>query len=221
MKVIATEQGQVLDIVPVEELRPPGGVYLPDFVQSITARYGFLSSPTNPLEAVSTGAKFQHGRFTVDDTPAVIKELGIYNDGIIVNAFNTRVADLMLDDFFSWTTEKFQLRERQTHNPRTYVSVVVIEFERPTEPALGKLAQVSELFSESLNSAYGWNYEYNLQRIAFAVDPMTIPPLRNTQFFIERRLQTPYSENRWFSGAPLQTEQHLRLLEAIESQLLA
>jgi hypothetical protein len=221
MKVITTEQGQVLDLVPVEELRPPGGVYLPDFIQSITARYGFISGPTNPLEAASSGAKFQHGRFIVDDTPAVIKELAVYNDGIIVDAFNTRVADLMLDDFFSWTTEIFKLRERRTQNPRTYTSVVVVEFERAAERALGKFTQVSELLSKSLSSAYGWNYEYNLQRIAFAVDPKTIPPLRNTQFFMERRLQAPYAENRWFSGAPMQTEEHLRLLEAIERQVLA
>jgi hypothetical protein len=98
---------------------------------------------------------------------------------------------------------------------------VIVEFEKEVEPALGKLARLTTVLSNSLKSAYGWNYQYNLQRLTFAVDPAAIPHLRSTQFFIERRMGTPYAANRYYSVAPFHTEEHLRLLTAIESELLA
>jgi hypothetical protein len=112
------------------------------------------------------------------------------------------------------------LRERVTPVRRTYTNVAIVEFERNVEYGLGKLAAIGNLLAESLHSAYGWDYEYNVHRIAFSVDPLGIPQFRNTQFFIERRLKSPYSENRYYSGAPMQTEEHLRLLETIERELL-
>jgi hypothetical protein len=221
MKVIATEGGRVLDLVPIEELRPSSGLYLPDFIQRVNERYGFASVPPSVIEASKAGVKFEHGRFVMDGVVEVIKELSVYSDGLICDCFTTRAADLILDDFFGWSTETFKLRHRQTPQRRTYTSTVVIEFENVVEPALGKFTQLGNMLSKFLKAAYGWNYEYNLQRLTFAVDPMAIPHLRSTQFYIERKLGTPYSENRYYSIAPMQTEEHLRLLGAIESELLA
>jgi hypothetical protein len=220
MNVISIEQGRVLDLVPLEEIRPNFGIYLPEFVTSITERYGFVSGPKDLSEAVTAGAKFQHGHFIIDGTQVVIKELGIYSDGIIVDTFSTHISDLVLDDLLIWAKDKFGLRERATPARRTYTNVAVVEFERNVEGGLGKLAAIGNLLAEYLRSAYGWDYEYNVHRIAFSVDPLGIPQFRNTQFFIERRLQDPYSGNRYFSGAPMQTEEHLRLLETIERELL-
>jgi hypothetical protein len=216
MKLVALEGARILDLVPVEELRPTGGIYLPDFISAISQRYQFTSGPTNLGEALKQGAKFEHGKFVISDGPVVVKELAIYTDGIICDAFDTRTADLILDDFLAWATETFKLRERISPPHRTYTSAVVVAFETAVEPALGKLAQVCELLSRSLKAAYGWDYHYNLLRFGFSVDPRTIPHLRNTAFTIERRVNAPYEENRYYSFAPLQTEEHLRVLEQIE-----
>jgi hypothetical protein len=221
MKIIATEGGRVLDLVPLEEIRPLAGIYVPDLIKAITERYGFAAGPTNLAEAVKSGAKFEHGKFITDGGSVVIKELAIYSDGLISDAFDTRTADRVLDDFLDWATEQFKLRERESPRRRTYTSALICEFERPVESALGNLSKLCGLLSKSLNAAYGWNHEYNLNRLGFSVDPMTAPHLRNTQFVIERRVQSPYSENRYYSGAPLQTEVHIQLLETIERELVA
>jgi hypothetical protein len=220
MKFISIEQGRVIDLVPLEEIRPNFGIYLPEFITSITERYGFVSWPKDLSAAISDGAKFQHGHFMVDGTQVIIKELGVYSDGITVDTFSTHMSDLVLDDLLNWSKDKFALRERTTPARRKYLNVAIIEFERNVERGLGKLSAIGNLLAEYLRSAYGWDYEYNVHRIAFSVDPLGIPQLRNTQFFIERRLQSPYSENRYYSGAPMQTEEHLRLLETIERELL-
>jgi hypothetical protein len=207
------EQGMALDLVLLEEIRPKFGIYLPHFVTSIKERYGFVSWPKDLSEAVSAGAKFQHGRFIVDDTQVVIKELGVYRDGIVVDTFSTHISDLVLGDLLNWAKDEFPLRERATPARRTYTNVAIVEFERNVERGLGKLAAIGNLLAESLHSAYGWDYEYNVHRIAFSVDPLCIPQFRNTQFFIERRLKNPYSENRYYSGAPMQTERELWIRE--------
>ena len=76
--------------------------------------------------------------------------------------------------------------------------------------SLSNLNDLPNLRSGNLLNSVSCFQSLSILRMAFAVDPTKIPALRNTQFFIERRLQAPYSENRWFSGAPIQTEEHLR-----------
>lgn len=219
MQIISLEGGRILDLVPLEELRPPQGIVLTEFFSSIFARYGFASKQIDLAEAAKSGAKFELGKYVLKDAPIVIKELSIYNDGIICETYDTGTAELVLDDFLAWSTETFKLRERQSPMRRTYTSAFVCTFGKAIESGLGKLDQIRRLLSEALNSAYGWEYEYNLNRLGFMVDPLAIPHLRNTNFVMERRLQFSYSENRYYCIAPLPTEAHERLLETLEGLL--
>jgi hypothetical protein len=123
--------------------------------------------------------------------------------------------------FFAWATATFKLQERRGPIHRTYTSALVCEFDKEVESGLGKLSEVKRLLSVALAEAYGWKYESSLFRLAFNVDPTAIPHLRNTTFILERRVQYQYSENRYFSAAPLKTAQHISLLETIERELLA
>ena len=45
-------------------------------------------------------------------------------------------------------------------------------------------------------------------------------PNRLTNFVFERNALVPFSEQRYFSRAPLQTEEHLQLLNEFEELLL-
>ena len=220
MKIVTIEQGRVLDLVPLDEIRSSFGIYLPELIKRIIERYEFIVGPENLTKAATEGAKFQHGHFKVKDIDVVIKELSVYNDGIIIDTFNSNMSDIILDDLLTWTVQTFNTKERISPPNRTYASVVVAEFEREFEPMLGVFVKVGKLLSKALQSAYGWDYEYNLHRIALAVDPTAIPPLRNTQFFMERRTQSPYSANRYYCGAPLPNDQHIDLLQTIERELL-
>jgi hypothetical protein len=221
MKFVASDAGRILDRVAIEEIRPPGGVFVPDFIRALVERYQFAVLPANMADAIRDGTKFEHGKLPHEGQSVVVKELAIYADGVISEAFDTDLADLILDDFFAWATETFKLRERQQPALRTYTSAVVIEFEKEIEPALGKMAEVCGLLSDALKSSYGWEYTYNASRLTFSVDPLAIPPYRGTTFMLERRVQTPYSENRFYSAASLRTQDHLKLLQAIETNFLS
>jgi hypothetical protein len=222
MKVVNTEGGRILELVALEELRPVGGVYVPDFLRAITARYSFVQPPTNFEEMLKSGMKFEGGKFTLaDNTVVSIKELSLHNDGIICEAFNTQIADLVLDDFVAWAIAEFKLHQPLSAPRRTYTSSIICDFEKDVEPGLGKIARLSSLLSKALGDAYGWKYKYELFRLGLNVDPRTIPQYRLTNFIFERRTGIEYSKNRFFSIAPLTTEAHIHLLEVFEAELSA
>jgi len=220
MKVVTTEGGRILELVPLEELRPPGGLYLPDLIGAIVQRYAFTAAP-DLAEATKTGVKFEGGKFIHNGETVAIKELAVYSDGIICDAPNTDLAEVVLEDFRKWATAVFKLQEPISLVRRTYTSALVCDFDKLVESGLGKLSRTTELLFRALNDAYGWDYKFNLNRLAFNVDPKDIPHLRSTNFILERRVQVSYEQNRYFSIAPLTTEAHIKLLETIEQELLA
>jgi hypothetical protein len=217
MNLIASETGRVLQLIIMEEIRPASGLYMPTLYQQLADRYAFVGRPQNYAEAIVNGAKFQHGRLTTPTKTIEIKEIGVYNDGIIADAVNTDDAEFVMQDFSAWATTTFSLRERRTIIPKIFTSTVTVEFDGSLESALKGFGEITNLVSDALSRSYGWhNLDISLLRLAVNADPQTVPHLRNTQFLIERRLQRPYSENRYFCTSPLRTKDHIALLEMIE-----
>jgi len=47
-----------------------------------------------------------------------------------------------------------------------------------------------------------------------------IDQIERSDFLLERRAGASYQQNRYYSGAPMKTADHIRLLEIIERELL-
>jgi hypothetical protein len=220
MKLIATETGRVLQLIVMEEVLPLSGLYMPILYQQLTERYAFVGHPQDYGEGIAKGAKFQHGRLITPTKTIVIKEIGLYNDGLIVDAHNTDDAEFITEDVLEWARTAFAFRGRQTIIPRLFTSITTVEFDGAIEPALIGLTKISKCMSDAYSRAYSHEIDTHLLRLSFQADPLLVPPFRNTQFFIERRIQRPYSENRYQCGAPLRTEDHIELLKTIEATVL-
>jgi hypothetical protein len=221
MNLIATDTGRVLQLIVMEEIKPSSGIFMPALYQQLAERYAFVGRPQYDAETITKGAKFQHGRHLTPAKTIAIKEMGIYNDGIIIDAENTDDAEYIIEDFMVWAATAFALRPRKTMIPRIYSSVVTIEFDAAIEPALRGLDTITARASAALRQTYGWEHVVHLLRLGINADPQAVPLHRNTQFFIERRLGRSYGENRYQAGAPLRTEDHLTLLVGIERDLMA
>jgi hypothetical protein len=219
MKLISTEFGQSFQPYILEELRPlSGGLYLPSLIAAAAERYKFAGTPTIS-DALQQGAKFSEGLLLIGDQTIVIRQLGIYNDGVIVVAFNTDESDLILEDLVSWATQIFKLREPITRMRRVYVSSVVVEFDIPIERPFRALSKFVKTYEAALKSAYDWVLPVEPTRIAFGADPTKMPQHRSADFLIERRAGRPFSEDRYFSTVPLQTSAHLDLLVCLENSI--
>jgi hypothetical protein len=220
MNLIATETGRVLQLLVMEEIFPLSGIYFPNFCQQLGDRYAFVTRPQNYTDAIKSGAKFQHGQLTTPAREILIKEIGVFNDGIIVDCQNTDDAEYVTEDIMEWTRTSFAFREQRTNIRRRFTSVITIEFDGAIETAIGAIETIAKSMSAAYNRAYGERIDVKLLRLSLNADPLSIPPLVNTQFYVERRIQRPYAENRYQSGAPLRTEEHIGLLETIEASLL-
>src|SRR6266446_2506976 len=120
MKLISTEFGQSFQPYLIEELRPlNGGLHLPALIAAIADRYKFASVPTLN-DALQQGAKFAEGFLLFNEQIISIRQLGVYNDGMIVVGWNTDESDLILQDVMTWATQTFRLREPITRTRRVY-----------------------------------------------------------------------------------------------------
>jgi hypothetical protein len=219
VKVISSMHGRVMQIYVADEVRGPQDFYWPQVVQLINERYGFLKH-SDLATAAASGIKFEAGRFlTAQGAQISIQNLDIYNDGIVVICRDTSDAELVLEDATAWGFETFKLRHPKTVLPRTYTSWLVVDLDKPIANMLAKFSEVRRLIATSYEAAYGTALDFQMQRVAFNVDPKTVPQFTQTDFAIDRRGNTAYSLNRFFCTAPLKTEGHIALLQQIERTL--
>lgn len=219
MNLIAFDEGRVLQLFVGEEIRPYSGVSLPVFFSRLIDHYVFLERPPNFGDAIKAGAKFLNGHLTFESRDIAIKELAIYNDGIVVACHKTSDGEVVLADLMEWASKEFHMRPPITLKPRTYSSALIVEFSDSLDPLLNKFDKIAQRISSALNRAYGWDYDTHVARLGFKTDPTKLAPFTNTEFYLERRIDVPYSTNRFYSGAPLTTEQHLMYLGEFEKIL--
>jgi hypothetical protein len=104
---------------------------------------------------------------------------------------------------------------------RIYASNLVFQFERGLEHYLEILTKIQKAIAPAMRASVGVELDPMFERLTFAFDPLALPSskVQAAGFIIERRAGVPYSENRYFSGAPIRTQDHIRLLEQIEKLL--
>jgi hypothetical protein len=212
MKFISSEAGQSLQLIVMDEVRPPrGGPFLPDATAAIARRYRFVSAPTqaDPAQPV----KFQTGAIVLDGITFPVYALEIYDDGIIINAHSTDEADAIMDDFINWAIEEFHYRKQTTKFPRQYYSTIVISLDKSLNTFISNFHtirnQLAKAFSTDENAL-------EVIRLSVGPHPAGTLPYRAT-WSIEPRMGGPVVHNRYFSAAPLSTAAHVQLLVALEA----
>lgn len=218
MKIISIEGGRAAQSFVPDEISPPAGLYLPELIRLVSDRYGFASQPSVE-SATKQGAKFGQGRLIAGSKKINITELGIYNDAAHADTKNTTDSDFVLEDIINWARQTFTFREPLTVISRKYESAIVVEFEKKIGGALRAFENIGRSVAGALREAYGVNANIDIARIAFASDITPSYELHRSDFLLERRIGRPYSENRFYSVAPVRTEVHLNLLETFEREL--
>ena len=199
-------------------LKSPAGTigYLPDLVNQLKARYNFVQAPKTEDLLPSDppkGAEFRHGRLP-NDPKVIIDKLTVFNDGVVADAAeSTDHADEFLSDFQEWA--KTAIPKAMPSGPRFYLSQLEIKMEPPLEAYVQSLKPIGEKITQRL-ATYGiQTTRYEVSAINMNWDVSGKPVPQAGQFFIDRRLNVPYSENVWFTQAPLRTADHIALLKEL------
>lgn len=220
MKLINIESGRVIQLWNADEVRPRTPIYMPDLVRLAVSRYGFVKHPSPPFESAGGPAKFEHGKIRLGSEEVFISSFELFRDGMIVDCPDTEAADRAADDFISWGNNALGFRTPETVSPRRHLSTVIVELNSTFDRFLGNAGIINSILEKNFQEVHQVQVKYSVQRFSTIADPATLRPNLHSEFLIERRADTPYNMNRYFSVAPYSTQKHLETLEQMEAQLV-
>jgi len=208
-----------------DDVVPQRGVLQNDLVQYVGDMYGFSVRPIIPPNAPPQAfpiLTFQQGRFLNKDGMFPVQQLIIYQNGDVVSAIDTEIAEVILDDYISTLDNNFGYRYANKPQKRYYLSTIVVEFERDIGRQIDGLRKIGEILTREIPRE---GRPFDTKRLLFgygdAFNVVLSSPevIERADFTIERRGGEPSERNRYFSSAPVRTRDHVRILELIEEAI--
>jgi hypothetical protein len=221
MELLSINTAKAIWILSVNDLNPRGK-NLDGLLKWLTSKYKFEKYPASSyLEDQSKGYVFSAGSFPrgshKDDN--IYVDVTIFNDGFVANTrSSTKDSDDFLSEALTLATAEFHLAYRpEMIRKKLYLS----ELEVKMDKSLNLINPKLKAFTERISSLQGSvpQISYECSSIIFLPDP-SVQQWRPSNFVLERKLNVPISENRYYSVAPFHTEDHLELLKLFEEHIL-
>ena len=217
MELAAVLSASAMAWVESNDLNPRGKVFYPDLVKAIVARYNFQKFPEK-LEDFdeSKGVTFTSGRLG----DSVIEQVAIYTYGIVLNTrVSTQESKRLLEEALQWGSTELGLVYKPSMIRRwQYSSQVTFYSKVPLTGVHSALQRLADGVTKGVTEATGENLKYELTSLVIGYDQLARKHALGG-FSIQRRDNTPFSDNKYFSDAPLPTDVHIKLLEQFEADL--
>jgi hypothetical protein len=215
LNVITARSVWLFDIA---ELNPRGKALFPDLFEWLKDAYDFQKVPSSLTDVDDTKAfVFSNGQYQAKEEIFVHVELKIYNDGLMANTqSSTRDTDRFLEDVLISASAEFSLNFRpEMIRKKLYLSELnVSSLKHFANPGF-------ERFATKIAQATSSNGPFDFEFGGVSFWPrQTFPPLAVAAFHFERKLNTDRDQHKYFSRAPLQTDDHLQLLTDFEAELM-
>jgi hypothetical protein len=198
-----------------------------ELVDATKRRYEFLKCPD--LEKPSESFDFQVGKLRAGNRVIKIEQFLVAYVGTQATSLGAAArtssddADLFLEDFTLWAKGEFGLDTTPLFAPAYHGQV---EFVLETDRLSNRLEELNELGKAITNIIQGYGLkecpQFGLSAFTLHFDTIDLAMIKPipTAFAIERRVGARYSENKYFSQAPLKTGDHKAILERFEALLL-
>jgi hypothetical protein len=210
---------RVLGYIEIFDLSPRGRIFLPEVVPEIVKRYNFQKFPKTAEEFdEAKGIEFHDGKIR----DKVIQKFVIWNTLLVVETrSNTSDSKQILEDMLVWGAETLGLNYRKGMIKRfAYVSDLTFHSEAPLLNASVALTALAEKTTKAVSEIWQESIRYDPMIITIGHDPLT-RKYGIANFTIQRRAEARFSEGKYFSEAPLPTDDHLKLLERYETDILS
>ena len=216
MKLLSIHAARSIWLLPVNYLNPSGRQIIPA-IEEIKDRYSFLK--TTPLAEVfrseNKGLELKYGAFRRQDDVSIEVSLAIHNDGLVAETMSsTEDSDLFLKDVLTFLSEKYEtVPYSELPINKRYVSEIYFTLNKTPE----FFSKLTNSFIKKSSSLINRNKvgSFEIMGIHLATDPDLS---RNPLFIrVEREINVPFNENRFFSTAPISTSEHIELLEGLET----
>ncbi|MGB6743727.1 MAG: hypothetical protein WBE38_08715 [Terracidiphilus sp.] len=214
MQLASVLLARYFGLIQIGELNLNGTLYLPELIKALVDRYGFVKFPTDfdSLDE-NKGIEFIGGRFK----KRVIEKLVILDTGIYLDtAVNTAVSEELWFELMEWAVQTFGATfQPEMIKRHVYVSHLTFHADIPILAVNPILEKIGQVITSEVEKNYGRHLEYRPSVIGLHLDLESVK-LGTAAFTIQRREGVPFSENKYYSSAPLKTDLHLELLNIWE-----
>jgi hypothetical protein len=220
MQILNVVSAKSIWLFDINDLNPRGKDVNSELLDWLKDNYYFEKAPKSPndLDPEKKSLKFEQGRYQIKEEIFISVDLEIYNDGFVANSrSSTQDTDAFLDSLFSLVAKEFSL----TYDPgmirtKMHASELTVRLNAVMFDLNPKLTN----FASQLSAMCGLPIPpFEPSLLGFTTD-LAISPLKPAQFILERKAGSPFAERRYYSKAPVHTNQHEELLQELESILL-
>jgi hypothetical protein len=194
------------------DLNPRGKALGTDLIEWLKDFYRFEKGPesVNDLEPDTKAMYFAGGQYRIREEIFISVDLRIYNDGFVADTrSSTANTDLFLADVLESATKEFSLPYKpESIRKKLYLSELVVRTDKSLAVLNPKLAE----FAEQLAAITQTKSLIEFCGIGFWSDA---DPAKSS-FRFERKWGAEFSENRYYSRAPLPTSKHHEMLDKLE-----
>jgi len=219
MESITILQARTIAFLQTEELDPRGKVSAPDLLKAFGGQYEFSVLPQvfghdfDPQK----GIEFRCGKLGTIN----IEKILVFPRAVAVDTrSSTDDSDYVLDEALRWV-QKFVGRSTPIQLPRrSYWSQLSFQSDFRLSLLNPIFEGLATRITDSVSQQTNLPLQYELVSFNLHFDQL-MAKFTPGYFSIERLVDTPFSDNKYFSNAPLKTTEHVCILEEFEAALLA
>ena len=219
MQLAAVILARSLCFIESFDLNPKGQAYYPDIVRGLVEKFGFYKFPQKPDEFDETkGVEFLGGKWG----DVVVEKFTIFSNGLLLDTrVSTSESRRILLEGIAWAASSFGLK----YNPPMithwgYVSNLTFYSDLPLLKSNFPTSKLVERVQNAARESTGDLASWEPTIFTLHSDPIPKKPLY-APFTIQRRAETAFAENKYFSEAPLQTDTHWTILEQFENDVIS
>ncbi|MGA9770964.1 MAG: hypothetical protein WBV94_18155 [Blastocatellia bacterium] len=221
MELVSVELARVIWLIDAREINPRGLNLWHAFLPALAEKYKFVDYPRemNLDHNRDPGDRFFGGSYRNAQGMDVTINFTSFEDGMVAETrSSTRDSEAFLEGIAEWIVKDFSLVfSPEMIRMKGYVSEVIVT----SECLLNSLNPKLDKFANRLSSlVYTQTETYIYQPAALSFSCDLAKGLRPSPFRFERKNDVPFSENKYYSQAPLQTDIHLELLNELEQILV-
>jgi hypothetical protein len=199
----------------------PKGLSLQPVYEKIGEKYKFAKAPKNALDFDEQKAlSFKAGTFVNSKGTPVVIGFTMYGDGLVADALSsTDDSTEFLVELTNWMIRDYGLTLPSSVK-KTWVSQMDVECETPLVKLNPKLTKLLQSIESRVKPVDGKPRQFDVAGLHFWTEDITkfgAPAILK----FERKWQAPFSANHYFSQAPLETREHIELLNELELLLKA
>lgn len=214
MKLLSIDMARSIWLLPTSDLNPKGK-YIRHVLDEIIRRYSFVRKINNDDSTKTDDDIFlEKGRFTNKNNEDLEISLSLHNDGMVADTrSSTDDSDEFLDEILCWLHTEYELIDyKKLITNKIYISQVYVQSNYSLSTINPKLSDFLKKVSSSIEGHEPTSLE--VTGLTCSPDPGGLS--KAAPFRVERAINTPFKDNRYYSAGPFKTNTHLSLLEEFE-----